>query len=258
MRKMLLILTGVVCIVAVTVMTSPARAQGCGPGPHWIDDCAAGEDNMPNTRALVGVDLNNDCNDVELNLILCGPVTVERLDPSDDSNRFPGTRPVDGHLDVIDTEILSMSLLNDDGYILVAGAGQGQGGVLDHSYGVIAELPDDSLGESFFDVFFEIYVPGFDMYLYNHESCSIATVIDSIPPFGARYINPPGLCLPLYTDPIGGDSVANLVTAEHQIIDCSFIPTLNEWGMIILALLLLAFGTVAVVRRRKAILSRSV
>jgi hypothetical protein len=31
------------------------------------------------------------------------------------------------------------------------------------------------------------------------------------------------------------------------------IPTLSEWGMIILALLLLAAGTVAVVRRRKAI-----
>jgi energy-converting hydrogenase Eha subunit H len=29
------------------------------------------------------------------------------------------------------------------------------------------------------------------------------------------------------------------------------IPTLSEWGMIILALLLLAFGTAAVIRRRK-------
>lgn len=36
------------------------------------------------------------------------------------------------------------------------------------------------------------------------------------------------------------------------------IPTLSEWGLIILALLLLAIGTVAVVRRRKTILSRSV
>ena len=36
------------------------------------------------------------------------------------------------------------------------------------------------------------------------------------------------------------------------------IPTLSEWGLIILALLLLAIGTVALVRRRKAILSRSV
>ena len=31
------------------------------------------------------------------------------------------------------------------------------------------------------------------------------------------------------------------------------IPTLSEWGMIVLALLLLAAGTVAVIRRRKAV-----
>ncbi len=30
------------------------------------------------------------------------------------------------------------------------------------------------------------------------------------------------------------------------------IPTLSEWGMVIMALLLLAIGTVAVIRRRKA------
>ncbi|UCC78593.1 MAG: IPTL-CTERM sorting domain-containing protein [Candidatus Zixiibacteriota bacterium] len=31
------------------------------------------------------------------------------------------------------------------------------------------------------------------------------------------------------------------------------IPTLSEWGMLILALLLLATGTVAVMRRRRVI-----
>jgi len=35
------------------------------------------------------------------------------------------------------------------------------------------------------------------------------------------------------------------------------IPTLNEWGMLIMALLLLATGTVAVIRRRQATFSRS-
>ena len=30
------------------------------------------------------------------------------------------------------------------------------------------------------------------------------------------------------------------------------IPTLSEWGMLILALLLLAFGTAALVRRKRA------
>ena len=35
------------------------------------------------------------------------------------------------------------------------------------------------------------------------------------------------------------------------------IPTLSEWGMLIMGLLLLAIGTVAVVRRRKAVLSKT-
>jgi hypothetical protein len=38
---------------------------------------------------------------------------------------------------------------------------------------------------------------------------------------------------------------------------CADIPTLNEWGMIILALLLLSAGTVAVIWRRKAALART-
>ncbi len=41
-------------------------------------------------------------------------------------------------------------------------------------------------------------------------------------------------------------------------IDCSDIPTLSEWGMLIMALLLLAFGTVAVIYRRGAILERRI
>lgn len=39
-------------------------------------------------------------------------------------------------------------------------------------------------------------------------------------------------------------------------VGCASIPTLSEWGMIIMALLLLAVGTVAVVRKRKAAPSR--
>jgi hypothetical protein len=166
--------------------------------------------------------LNNDCKE-DLSLILSGPVTVDRSEPSDDSNRFPGLRDEDGHLDVIDTEILSMSLTGS-GYILVAGAGHGHGGDLDHSYGATAELPDSSLRDSFFDVFFEIEMPD-GMPLYNHESVRIATIIDRVPPFGATYIKPTELCLPLYTGT--GVHVANLVEAEHnipaEVLQCLYI-----------------------------------
>jgi hypothetical protein len=46
--------------------------------------------------------------------------------------------------------------------------------------------------------------------------------------------------------------LAFVITANEQ----EDIPTLNEWGMIILALLLLAAGTIAIVRRRKAVASK--
>jgi hypothetical protein len=51
-------------------------------------------------------------------------------------------------------------------------------------------------------------------------------------------------------------AVANSYSDDISILinlsDSTEIPTLSEWGMIVLALLLLAIGTVAVVRRRKA------
>jgi hypothetical protein len=86
---------------------------------------------------------------------------VDRSDPRDDSQNFPGLRPVDGHLDVIDTEIISMCLTGE-GVTLRAGAGQQQGpGLLAHSLGAIAEEAGDStLADSFFDVFFEADLGG--------------------------------------------------------------------------------------------------
>ena len=59
-----------------------------------------------------------------------------------------------------------------------------------------------------------------------------------------------------YCESSGGTFYPGLTCAD---VDCPTedIPTLNEWGMLILALLLLAAGTVAVVRRRKAAAARA-
>ncbi|MFQ6092289.1 MAG: hypothetical protein ACE5OR_06345, partial [bacterium] len=76
-----------------------SSCEDCGPGPHWVDQCPAGMDHMP-SGALVGIDLDGDCLP-DRSLVLSGPVSVRRSDPLDDSGNFPGTRPVDGHLDVV-------------------------------------------------------------------------------------------------------------------------------------------------------------
>ncbi|UCE19653.1 MAG: hypothetical protein JSV84_04720, partial [Gemmatimonadota bacterium] len=186
----------------------------CGPGSHWIDVCAAGTDFM-GSGALVTIDLDLDpfC-EPDAILELSGPVVVNRTGPLDDSVIFPGTRPIDGHLDVIDTEIISMSL-SGGGVTLTAGAGHGQGGVLAPSLGTAAEMPADPFWvESFFDVFFEVDLGG-GMYAYNHTPLRVNSEIDCVPP-GADFTSPI-VCLPLYNSPSPGQGeiVAQIVWVDH-------------------------------------------
>jgi hypothetical protein len=93
-----------------------------GPGPHWVDTAPAGTDFMP-TGALVGVDTDLDCVR-DQNLVMFGPAMVRRTGSVDDSAHYPGTRPIDGHLDVLDTEMVGMKLTGG-GATLIAGAGRG-------------------------------------------------------------------------------------------------------------------------------------
>ncbi|RME37392.1 MAG: hypothetical protein D6788_09555, partial [Planctomycetota bacterium] len=182
----------------------------CGPGPHWIDNCFLGSDNMP-TGALIGIDLDGDCQ-ADRSMVLSGPVSIWRSGPRDDSANFPGLRPVDGHRDVIDTEIVAMSLTNPSAAVtLTAGAGLGVTGPLLPSLGAIAEQPDaPALADSFFDVFVELDLGG--MPLRNMDPLHVQSKIDCVPP-DTRYLHPVG-CVPMF-DPTG-NAVVNLVTADHS------------------------------------------
>ncbi len=184
----------------------------CGPGPHWIHApaCPPGNDSIP-TTALAGIDTNLDCVR-DLNLVLQGPTLISRSGPRDDSVNFPGLRPNDGHLDVIDTEMIAVTLVGG-GATFTAGAGLGLGGVLAPSRGAIAEEPGNALlGDSFFDVFFEIDLGGNQ--LYNHTPLRVSSTITCVPP-DSQYHHPTNFCLPLFTAAVGGVHVANLVVADH-------------------------------------------
>ncbi|MFH0981595.1 MAG: IPTL-CTERM sorting domain-containing protein [Planctomycetota bacterium] len=212
------------------VADADTPCQHCGPGANWVDSCAEGQDNMPATRALVGIDTSGDCV-VDTNLILNGPTLVTRSGPAGG---------------VINTELVSMSLTAMGGQVLTAGFGQGAI-PLAHSYGQIVEQGGDpTMADSFFDVFFEVNLGG-GQHAYNHSALHIAAAINCVPP-AADYIKPTG-CTPLYTTPTGGTWVANLVTANHETSPP--IPTVSEWGLIGLALLLGAGGVVVWARRRK-------
>ncbi|UCC30105.1 MAG: hypothetical protein JSU86_18145, partial [Phycisphaerales bacterium] len=187
--------------------------DGCGPGSHWVDQCRPGDDLMV-TGAIIGIAMDDDCV-VNTSLRLHGPVHVRRSDPRDDSIQFPGLRPLDGHLDVIDTEIVSMSLT--DGLVtLTAGGGLGQGGILRRSNGAIAEQrADNLLADSFFDVFFEVDLGG-GVYAYNREPLRVYAKINCVPP-DATYIHPRE-CIMLWDTPVEGEGriVAYLVQADHS------------------------------------------
>ena len=196
------------------------QCDECGPGDHWIDDgpCEAGTDTLP-SGAVVGIDVNLDC-EPDINMRLHGPTVVVRSGPRDDSVNYPGTRPMDGHMDVIDTEIVSMVLTSSAGMTMTAGSGLGAL-PLNPTYGAIAEQPSTpAMADSFFEVFFEVD-DGSGMRLYNQIPLRVEAKIDCLPP-DTDYIHPMG-CIPLFTSPYPGKGVhvANLVTADHgTFLDC--------------------------------------
>ena len=217
MKKPLVILLGTAGIAVAMLVTAvtPVGAQDpvCGPGAHWIDTCSpGGVDHFDTTEALVGIDIDDDCVK-DMDLVVTGPVDVDREAASDDSARFPGLRPVDGHLDVIDTEIVSMSLTGG-GVTLRAGVNTpGIDPAVPNSFGAVAEEAGASnLGDSFFDVFFEVDgVPGGPV--YNQTPLRVEAVIYYVPP-SVLYVHAEPLCLPLYDG--AGVPLYNLVEAEHD------------------------------------------
>jgi hypothetical protein len=178
-----------------------------------VDQCAGGFDLMP-TGALVGISTVSDSCDPNLNLVMSGPVAIRRSNPVDISSNFSGVGLLDHHLDVIDTEILSMQLAGG-GVTLRAGAGMGIGAQLRPSLGAIHEGPVNSTADSFFDVFFEIEIPG-GGFAYNQEPLRVTSEITCVPP-DANYLHPVG-CVKLFTSPFvgAGQHVANLTSANHS------------------------------------------
>ncbi len=106
-------------------------------------------------------------------------------------------------------------------------------GVYTSSYGNLVsncdDIPDIPIGPSGVDLF-----PG--IHALPCEDCSEPAIDHNIP-------------ITTLTEPY--NCAQHEVWPPHDIIDN--IPTMSEWGMLILALLLMAAGTVAVVRRRKEV-----
>lgn len=244
MRLTLLALIAIAPLAFGFFAPASASAQ-CGPGDHWIDGCGAGVDNMDNTGALIGLDLDGDCV-VDDNIIFFGDVSIDRSAALDDSIFFPGTRPVDAHIDVIDTEIVSMSLTGE-GHTLLVGSGLGINPLAPSRGNIAEQSVDNRFADSFFDVFFEITTPSLAL-LYNHVPLQLTDIIDQVPPRGVY--EHPVTCLDLFTLPVGGtDTGINLVTAQHNTATATS-PALSMEGLLVFLLIVTGVG-VFVQRRRR-------
>lgn len=227
-----------ICVLAFSAPPVFGACEQCGPGSGWIDSCPGGIDTISDQAALVGIDLNLDCStDTNMVLSSCGDMVV---------NRTAGSGGV------INTMMVDLCL-SGQGVTLVAGAGNGQGGVLSATSGQIVEDPsDDKVGHSSFDVFFEIDLGGGN-FVYNQTPLTVEADITCVPPV-ALYVHPTG-CVPLFDAPMGGTQVANLITAKHSVNKTApqnpHIPTLSEWGVVVMVLLLIGAGTIVFGRMRR-------
>ncbi len=116
----------------------------------------------------------------------------------------------------------SVKQTSDGGYIV--------GGNDDRGSGSLYLAKTDSTGDT-------LWTAIYGHLTYSDWGTSVTQTLDGgyvIAGFGGEYS--------------GGDAYVVKVASETMVI-----PTLSEWGMLILGLLLLAVGTVAVVRRRKAV-----
>jgi hypothetical protein len=202
------------------------------------------------SEARVGIDLNLD-NFADIQLVLTGAAMINRSGPLNASVNFPSVTGPAGHAgpDVIDTEIISMTLVGD-GATMKVGTASGTALAIQPTLGAIAEVASNpSLGDSFFDIFLELDLGG-GQRVYNQVPHRFQAYIHCVPPLTIYFLQ--GTTpISLYSAPSGGTEVARLITARHSTYGKgTTIPTVSVWGAAAMALLVLAAGTIVVMRRR--------
>ena len=199
----------------------------CGPGDHWIDSCEGSVDHLV-ALATVVMDFTGNCQpdfpgDLE------GLQVVSRTDPLDDSIYLPGSAPVDGHLEVIDTE---MTYLEMTGPSMTLRAGQNPNLTYpaNHSFGTIVEqVGDPALANQVIDAYLEVTVTGW-FSLYNVDPVQLTAVVDCA---ASRTVYSWEGCTPVYTnpDPEVGTQLGNIlsITIETFPSDCPDNPTFDAY-----------------------------
>src|SRR5262249_11504033 len=195
-------------------ITKPPAVSLCGPGPHWVDTCPSGNDTF-SSYATIGLDFDFD-GKTDRDVLLFGPTTIFRGNPIDTPD------PHDpGHVNHINTELVSLDLTATDGsgIKVVSGDGVGNGtcgGPL-CSFGAINEQPANStLADSFFNINFQITNVPILGTLHPESPLHLEAVISTIPPFGFGYTHFVAAPIPLLDS--SNRVVAQLVNAQHNVL----------------------------------------
>lgn len=174
-----------VSVVLLAIATGvPARAFDVFLPP-------AGDDLLPATSAELELVAGAD----RMPLECSGPAMIRR------------GAPVGG---VVETEMLALSLACSHGIMVRESPTRASLGQVKRS------------GESFFDVFVEVDVPGLGM-LHNNQAARVQSVIGEIPPFGSRYHGATAIA-------VFNAQEQQVGTLEHVVHDAGSAPKLESRG----------------------------
>jgi hypothetical protein len=203
--------------IALFAGVKPANAADtCGPGANWVDQCSAGVDTFPNTRALLELQLWDGS---IVSLDLNGPATVHRDDPVDaiiGDSILGDVGLLDGNLGVIKT--LLEEIFEGSNLTLT---GKGVGAIVEATE---SGINNSELASSFFNVFAEIKGPfgrAINIAPIRVDGNKWLTGVSpsKIPPIAPGGIIPP---LPVPPDPKCGTDPSTFLSA---IIYCGFEAT---------------------------------
>jgi hypothetical protein len=170
-------------VVMAAVAAAGEVPPGCGPGPHWVDDCPEFSDTLPNTR--LDVTIEKPCGTSPgTSYTLRGPTDIHKqagtMIPWAPPPSIPSSAPSLGDHN-IHTEIVSM-VLTGGPLTLRAGVDQG---LTQQSLGGIIELLDPLWAYSFFWVYHKIETPW--GILHNNDPVLMEAIIDRVPPLWIPY-----------------------------------------------------------------------
>ena len=216
-------------IISLQCGAPAAGTLSCGTDANWVSTCSAGTQTL---NVTMNFGLDTDFSSLaNVDVSFTGEVIVKIGDPyASDPVNAPG------HIDRINTEIISMSLMGSTSYVNGWGFRMGVDQAVAPSLGFIQEQINTTIALSRFDTVFEIDSIPYGTLTHDlNATVFFEDLISGLPEIGAKYNHtgaPFGTTIPLFdengievlrlTDLIVTDFVT--IGRPHFIVDSVVIP----------------------------------